>query len=85
MEKNNRISNRKPNNFEVASKIGSIEAMRESASTIDGIFAGIYSALHDRKDIDRNILDLLMLGAARAEILTEDLSSMRRFLEVRSN
>jgi hypothetical protein len=77
MEKQARISN--------ASKNGSIEAMRESAESIDGILSGIYAALHTRNDIASEILDLLMIGAARAQILTEDLTNLKRPTLVRSN
>jgi hypothetical protein len=79
MEKRARISS--------TSKKSSIEEMRESAATIDGIMSGVYGALACRTDISDEILQLLAIGAARAQILTEDLAAIHagRLSVVRSN
>jgi hypothetical protein len=71
MEKTSRIS--KP-----AVSARDIEAMRQSADTIDGILSGVYSALAGRTDIAREILLLLEIGAAKSQVLTEDLAAMTR-------
>lgn len=55
-----------------------LEGMRESAATLDGIMTGIYGALADRDDIAPEILHLLALGAARAEVLAESLAAFPR-------
>jgi hypothetical protein len=76
MEKNSRIS--KP------ASVVDIEAMRASASTIDGILSGVYSALAGRNDIAKEILLLLEIGAAKSQVLTEDLAAMKRPTLVRN-
>lgn len=55
-----------------------LEGMRESADTLGGIMTGLYGALAERDDIAPEILQLLALGAARAEVLSEDLASFPR-------
>jgi hypothetical protein len=77
MEKHRRVS--------TVSKPSSIEAMRESASTIDGILTGVLGALSGRDDIAEEILQLLMIGAARAEILVDDLGALKRPTLVRGH
>lgn len=80
MEKTARISNQSP----ATQMAVTLEAMRESAATIDGIMTGVYGALAGRPDISSEILQLLALGAARAEILAEDLASLKRPALVRN-
>lgn len=65
--------------------IRQIEAMRESAVTIDGIMTGIYSALSSRNDIAPEILQLLALGAARAEVLALDMADLKKPVAVKAN
>lgn len=55
-----------------------IERLRENADTLDGILSGVYSALSQRRDIAPEILQLLALGAARAESLADDLAALKR-------
>jgi hypothetical protein len=71
MEKTSRIS--KP-----AVSARDIEAMRQTADTIDGILSGVYSALACRNDIADEILQLLAIGASKSQLLTEDLAAMTR-------
>lgn len=80
MEKTNRISNREDTAF-----VRQIEEMRTSAVTIDGILTGIYSALSARNDIAPEILQLLALGAARAEILALDMADLKKPTLVKAN
>lgn len=61
-----------------------IEGMRESADTLGGIMTGLYAALCDRDDIADEILQLLALGAARAEVLAEDLTAFKKITLVRN-
>ncbi len=80
MEKTNRISN-----HQATSVIRQLEAMRESAVTIDGILTGVYSALSSRSDIAPEILQLLAIGAARAEVLALDMADLKKPALVRAN
>lgn len=64
--------------------IRQLEAMRESAVTIDGILTGIYSALSSRNDIAPEILQLLAIGAARSEVLALDIADMKMPVMVRN-
>jgi hypothetical protein len=80
MEKTANISNRASTAF-----IRQLEAMRESAVTIDGIMTGVYSALASRTDIAPEILQLLALGAARAEVLALDMADLKKPALVKAN
>jgi hypothetical protein len=68
---------KRPRNSTQTQSIG-LEGMRESAATLDGIMTGVYGALADRDDIAPEILQLLALGAARAEVLAENLAAFPR-------
>lgn len=70
MEKSARVS--------TAPTARQIEAMRETSSTIDGILSGVCAALHDQPGIPAEVIQLLMIGAAKAEILTGDLAALTR-------
>lgn len=61
-----------------------LEGMRESADTLGGIMTGLYGALADRDDIAPEILQLLALGAARAEVLAENLTAFKKITLVRN-
>jgi hypothetical protein len=80
MEKTDRISNRESTSF-----IRQLEAMRENAVTIDGILTGVYGALSSRNDIAPEILQLLALGAARAEVLALDMADLKKPTLVKAN
>lgn len=80
MEKTARISNQSP----ATQMAVTLEEMRESASTIDGILSGVYAALAARGDIANEILQLLAIGASKSQLLTEDLASIKRPTMVRN-
>lgn len=61
-----------------------LEALREHAASIDGILTGVYGALAQRDDIAPEIMQLLAMGAARAEILADDLAALKRPVLVRN-
>lgn len=72
------------NSTQAQTKSIGIEGMRESADTLGGIMTGLYSALADRDDIAPEILQLLALGAARAEVLAENLTAFKKITLVRN-
>lgn len=80
MEKTSGNSNHASTKF-----IRRLEAMRESAVTIDGILTGVYGALSSRTDIAPEILQLLALGAARAEVLALDMADLKKPVLAKAN
>jgi hypothetical protein len=80
MEKTNRISNHSATSF-----VRQLEEMRATADTIDGILSGVYAALSARNDIADEILQLLAIGAAKSQLLTEDFVSLRKPTLVKAN
>jgi hypothetical protein len=80
MEKTSRHSNHTATSY-----IRRLEDMRTSAATLDGIMTGVYSALSSRTDIAPEIIQLLALGAARAEVLALDIADLKKPVLAKAN